>query len=37
MKYNQKIITARQVLEAISDESQELLNFIAAGENCMMW
>jgi len=28
------IITARQVLEAISDErSQELLNFIAAGEN----
>ena len=34
MKLNQTIITARQVLEAISDErSQELLNFIAAGEN----
>jgi len=34
MRYN-RIITARQVLEGISDErSQELLNFIAAGENC---
>ena len=34
MQYN-RIITARQVLEGISDErSQELLNFIAAGENC---
>ena len=34
MQYN-RIITARQVLEGMSDErSQELLNFIAAGENC---
>ena len=35
MQFNQKIITAREVVGAIADEkSHELFNIIAAGENC---
>ena len=35
MQFNQKIITAREVVRAIADEkSHELFNIIAAGENC---